>query len=46
MVDFGGGLVGKDSAILESGVHYHRMLVKSGRCATVGTGGEKPGGGA
>ena len=38
------GLVGEDSAIFESGVHYHRMPVKPCRCTTAGAGGEKSGG--
>ena len=41
MADVGGGLVGKYSAILKPRVHYHRMPVKSGRCATVGASREK-----
>lgn len=43
VVDVSSRLVGKVSAILESGIHYHRMPVKSGRCTTVGTSGEESG---
>ena len=46
VADVCGGLVGKGSAILESGIHYHRMPVKSGRRTAVGTGGEESGRGA
>ena len=43
VADVGGRLVGKSPAILESGVHYHRMSFKSGRCATVGASREESG---
>ena len=36
-----GGLVGKNSAVFEPGIHYHRMPVKSCGCTAVGAGGEK-----